>query len=193
MKKFEELLDPARMKEFIWPNFIAGGALRDSWFGKEMVDVDWFIGIYRDTFEECGKCGKFTITTGSVRYGAEYGLVFENNGTSFVPGSDFISGICKDMPGLNVILLPWDEDNATTTSESSKALAEKIIDTFPVSISQIAYIPATEEWVIHDEFKKTLDTGVLTAAIGARDVENYMYKIYPKYYDIFGNGKNKWR
>lgn len=191
MKNFEELLNPARMKEFMWPNFIAGGALRDSWFGKEVVDVDWFIGVYPETFKECGAWGWFTIQAGSVYSGHGTGLVFENNGTSFVPGSDFISGTSKDMPGLNVILVPWDEDHEDTTDKSSKALAEKVIDTFPVSISQIAYIPSTEEWVIHDEFKKTLKTGVLTAN---KDTDiKYINKIYPKYVDIFGSGHFAWR
>jgi hypothetical protein len=193
MKNFEELLDPAKMKEFIWPNFIAGGCLRDAWYEKEMVDVDWFIGVYQTTFDDIGNAGDFSLYDGSlIPRATTKGVNFKNNGTSFVPGSDFISCTSKDMPGLNIIVLPWEEDHLPSTSASSKALAEKTINTFPVSISQIAYIPSSEEWVLHDEFKKTLDTGI--CYVNSKTETKYLRKIWPKYDDLFGGHmKSCWR
>ena len=182
-------------KEFIWPVVIAGGALRDSWYDKEPVDVDVFVGAYKQTIESAldqghffaclnsdGKLSDFTIYAHSSRHCSPVMFTIDTGEhASGAPGTLFASGRNHiDAPGINIILRPFEElSGRTTVEDETDKMVEGMLDEFPASISKIAYSPTLEKWYIHPDFEETAETGVIK--IKSDITSKYLHKLYPKY------------
>jgi hypothetical protein len=173
---------------FMWPVVIAGGALRDSWYDKEPVDVDVFIGIYKSTIEKALEHGFFyvnknyageinDISVGVASSGMKFSIDTGEH-ASGAPGTLFASGRNDiDAPGINVILHEFEEEGEIP-DETAK-MVEKMFDEFPASISKIAYSPTLEKWYIHPDFEETAETSVIK--VKSDITAKYIHKLYPKY------------
>lgn len=84
--------------------------------------------------------------------------------------SSFLSTQCPDLPGVNLIVVegPFNTYKAT----------RKLIESFPVSISQVAYIPKTEELVYTDVFARSVSDRTVRYSPGV-----YANRIFNKYTD----------
>lgn len=194
MTLLEKFLDPDIGEDFNWPYVIAGGCLRDSFFGKEVVDVDLFVALPKTRLEEIKKAGEFYVSyydgggesprsiwdrfpgdAGSTAFKIDSGDGYDELG-------DFISGKNPEHPGLNIILREY-KDTWSATGAECAAFATELIETFPCSISKVAWFPPTDTWWFSEDFKKTLETKVVEFTGGTTD--KYYKKIYPKYDDLF--------
>lgn len=174
------------MPHFLWdymahPVCVAGGCLRDAWFDKPIKDVDVFIGVHEDVLKEFHATGSFTMAGSSLfRSPLSFGPSFVTNYTFTFDGDieeydpdQFLSATCEDAPGVNIIL------RRCNSVVSDNQFAEELIEGFPCSISQIAWLPKTDEWVIHDEFLYTAETN--TISIYPECPQNYANRILAKY------------
>lgn len=181
---FKEWLPEIDFDRFPYPMLVAGGALRDSWFEKDVTDVDLFIGVPGDLIKECWNNKEFAIhydlalrAVNYIRFSARpFAKSFINFKVDFdgeYDAGDFVSGRSSTHPGLNVILF---EHEGT-----EKELADKLFDKFPCSISRIAWSPKSDEWYIHDSFKKSACDKVIGFHGTVKYNDKYYKKIYPKY------------
>ena len=189
---FKEWLPEIDFNSFPYPMLVAGGALRDSWFEKDVTDVDLFIGVPGDLIRECWEAKKFSVHRDGyvVRPSSWISVSIPsalrvNNFINFkvdfdgeYDAGDFVSGRSSTHPGLNVILF---EHEGT-----EKELADKLFDKFPCSISRIAWSPKSDEWYIHDSFKKSASTKIIGFHESVVYGTKYYSKIFPKYAGEWG-------
>lgn len=192
---FEDWLPELDLNKLDYPVLVAGGALRDSWFGKDVTDVDVFIGVSKRLLEDCWKRKKFAISKASRYIIADnYTTVtprppsfpttsprgflnFEVDSEGDYDAGDFVSGRCHDKPGLNVILIACD-----AFPHEEQFMADMLFDKFPCSISRIAWSPKTDKWYIHDSFTASEKTRTIYFDKSISINSKYYKKIYPKYY-----------
>ena len=174
-------------KDFMWPVVIAGGALRDSWYDKEPVDVDIFIGMYKSTIEKALEDGFFYVNRNysgeinDISLGDSAGIKFfvdTGEHASGAPGTLFVSGRSHtEAPGINIILHEF-EEGGEIPDETDKMVA-KMFEEFPASISKIAYSPTLEKWYVHPDFEETERTNIIKCKMGI--TSRYTKKLWPKY------------
>lgn len=154
-----ELAPEIKWEEMTQPLCVAGGCLRDAWFDKPVKDIDVFVGLHETLLKQLYAAGGFVLR-GSSFYpmgigrrllrglSTRKGYVFVLNGDNDKYEMDkFLSATCKDLPGLNLIL------RVCNSIVTDRQFAEELIEEFPCSISQIAWLPKTDEWVLHTEFQ----------------------------------------
>lgn len=184
--KLKEFFEVGNFKE--WspesPILIAGGCLRDALFDKEVKDIDVFIGVSEGELEECRGEASFTIMASDATYaGIMSGWLsasaipdfprdirFHVNSDDTYPLGEFLSGTSEQVPGLNVIL---------TKHKSVSEMWEWMKETFPCSISQIAYNPTNGDLMWTDAFEVSARTKVIEFPVHV--TQKYEDKIFPKY------------
>lgn len=184
-KTFAEWLPEIDFAFLPYPALVAGGALRDSWFGREVNDVDLFIGVSAALLTDCWTAKKFAVNGHGVtpvnylRFaGARPKFInFEVDFDGEYDAGDFVSGRSTQKPGLNVILFVMPEGSG------EKELADALFEKFPCSISRIAWSPRSDEWFICDSFKHSEATRVIEFHANADTMVGgkYYKKIFPKY------------
>lgn len=198
----ETFISGADMGGFIWPFVIAGGSLRDSWFGKEVNDLDVFVAIPDSRMNDVRKQGWFNLimdetglphsifATSPVVKG-QGAVKFFQDGADFYDSSKFISGKSPEVPGVNIILRSIEDIPPLyvpagvyyTSLMQEEELVEALFQEFPCSISRIAWHPVHNKWWIHKSFEESLNTKVVMFHHNVTD--KYYKKIFPKYKDIF--------
>lgn len=182
---FAEWLPEIDFDIFPYPILVAGGALRDSWFGKEVNDVDLFIGVPSRLLTECWLSKKFAVGKHGVspnnylRFACSRpsSINFTVDFDGEYEAGDFVSGRSTEKPGLNVILFEMPEGSG------EKELADALFEKFPCSISRIAWSPRSDAWFICDSFKHSEATRVIEFHANADTMVGgkYYKKIFPKY------------
>lgn len=163
--------------------FIAGGAIRDSLFGKPVKDLDvfqWFYGG-KTALGEVASKGLVHYTSAGIITGWDYGIsgrtkpfiAFHKSPIPYGESTEFCSMYSSDVPGVNLILIP----ESPGVGELRKCIL-KFISNFPVSISQVAYLPSDDELIFTEDFAKSAETKVVKFRDG-----DYANRIYSKYSD----------
>lgn len=163
--------------------FIAGGAIRDSLFGKPVKDLDVFQWLYgsKTTLADVARRGIVHYTSAGTITGWDHGIsgrtkpfiAFHKSPTPYGESTEFCSMYSNDVPGVNLILIP--ESPGVGTLRKSVL---KFISNFPVSISQVAYLPAEDELIYTEAFAESAETKVVKYISG-----DYANRIYSKYAD----------
>lgn len=148
---------------------VAGGCLRDAWFGKDIKDIDVFYEVAEDNYRAAYALG-YWVMIGTD--GNTYKFILDKEGDYEI--GNFLSGRCPELPGLNIIFR-----SGPRTPGPEREFAERLIEGFPASISQIAWSPGTDEWYIHPEFLKTADTKIIK--FYENNTDKYFNKINEKY------------
>lgn len=148
---------------------VAGGCLRDAWFGKDIKDIDVFYELAEGTYRAAHDNG-WHVMLG--KDGKLYKFIIDKEGDYEI--GNFLSGKCPEIPGLNVIFRSGEK-----TPQPERDFAEGLLAGFPASISQIAWSPVTDEWYIHDEFLKTAETKIIK--FYENNTDKYFNKINEKY------------
>lgn len=181
----DDWFDPVKFGDFDHPFVIAGGCLRDTYFGKDVVDVDVFIGIEKYKMDQIRGNKRFLLIASGPADKDPYMFitnyddahdsddrVFEVDGDPDYPEAGFVSGRCSEIPGLNIILKEIDPDDGVAE------MVEEMFKTFPCSISKIAYSPMEDKLYVDDSFYESVSTN--TIQFYDAD-EKYIKKIMPKY------------
>lgn len=180
----ERVLECFGSKQGKWPWCIAGGALRDSWFDKEVKDVDLFIWKTKGYFDDHLTQNYFylAINGDSPHYNWDgIGYRFEKQGEEYGT-SHFMSFRSDEVPGLNIILLRWPEklDYGIREVDCDKVVPE-LLASFPASISKIAYNSQWDKWWIDPDFDEGLKSNTIFCEGDRNGREYYLKKLWDKY------------
>lgn len=184
-------LDPDKAKRAVWPWVVAGGALRDSWVGAEPKDIDVFMWLYSVVFKSLNENGEVIVTSeGDVHNATSRaaGCLFKKKGGSYGIGGGFASFTSEEMPGINLILLPWPEgvegEGDKKVEEELADLVPLLLDTFPCSLAQVAWWPGMDMWWTTDKFKTSMSEEVVFVEWCDNGEKYYNNKI--KSHPVFG-------
>lgn len=144
---------------------IAGGAIRDSVFGKEIKDVDVFVGVNDGLFSKLISSPTATLIFAGGKYKCMGMLSYvppvssdsvillrKSTNEYYGKSSDFISYQSDELPGLNVIVV----DHKGV--KDNKKWIGALLQTFPASISKIALDLEDGEMIMTEDFIKTFKT-----------------------------------
>lgn len=139
---------------------IAGGAIRDSLYGKPIKDVDLFIGVSEGLYEVLKDCeyaqlaidNHRDILMGIMTRTSKHGTMVLKKNTKSYYGKrpDFISYQSIDNPELNVIVVEHKD------VKTNKEWIGKLLQTFPASISKVALDLEDGEMIMTEDFIETL-------------------------------------
>lgn len=169
------------------PGIVAGGVLRDLYFGKPVNDVDLFIPCssrFLDVIRQARAAhleldrtsmivdlrAMAAFTVGGRRHGDLVNLSVD--GGEYYAKSNFLSLRSTSIPGLNIILVD--------TPLIGLPFVEELFSTFPASLSRIAYDPKSNVTYMDKSFIESAQTKVITLhPIGGADY--YRKKLHTKY------------
>lgn len=188
----ERVISKDAWTHFLWPMVIAGGALRDSWFGKDVKDIDVFIQLYEGHLQSYNKEEIYLQVDGKNFLGVSHNgsvsgidpITLYNDGNTDYEAHNFLSFTSPDIPGVNFILReglkkPVHGTPGKMPHDERDEFVKELFEEFPCSISKIAWHPASDTWWFDPEFEESVATK--TIYFKGDTPAKYRNKIYPKY------------
>lgn len=191
----ERVISKDAWTHFLWPMVIAGGALRDSWFGKDVKDIDVFIQVYEGQLATYNRPTVYLETEGDrffsvapSKLGKWPTIELHKDGNPDYEVHNFLSFTSPEIPGVNFILReglkkPVHGTPGKMPHDERDEFVKELFEEFPCSISKIAWHPASDTWWFDPEFEESVATK--TIYFKGDTPAKYRNKIYPKYIHTF--------